>query len=139
MSGVFDRLHKKMDLEKKDEGISPLDLADLPLELRKIMRFMLREYEISHNELIEAIDDMEDVDLKDEQLEEALKNLGVQGWIIIRGEGERRNYQANLRRKSGTALAGGVWAALNARLIQHGPDSGEVEEKPADTPQSQEE
>ncbi len=38
MSGIFDRLQKRMEVEAQEGGISPLDLAALPPLLRKIMR-----------------------------------------------------------------------------------------------------
>ena len=47
MPGVFDRLNKAIEIKKKMEGISALDLIDLPPLLRKIMRLMLREIKMS--------------------------------------------------------------------------------------------
>jgi hypothetical protein len=43
MAGAFDRLQKQIDEQRKHNGISVLDLADLPPALRKIMRLMLRQ------------------------------------------------------------------------------------------------
>ena len=43
MTGVFDRLQKQLDIRKREEGISALELRDLPSNLRKIMRLLLRE------------------------------------------------------------------------------------------------
>jgi hypothetical protein len=49
MSGsIYDRLKQKVDVQKYEEGITALDLASLPATLRKIMRTMLREVEMTH-------------------------------------------------------------------------------------------
>jgi hypothetical protein len=47
MSGVFDRLSKKLGEKDDSSGISPLDLANLPQAQRQLMRILLRELEMS--------------------------------------------------------------------------------------------
>ena len=47
MPGVFDRLDKEIKDKQKEGGITPLDLAELPPALRKIMRLMLRELQMN--------------------------------------------------------------------------------------------
>jgi hypothetical protein len=114
MSGVFDRLQKRLEIEAQEGGISPLDLADLPPLLRKIMRYLLREYELTYAEILEWAEDLSDAERA--ELDPALDELTRQFWLIRRGEGERVRYQANLRRKAGSKLAQGVWGALNSRI-----------------------
>jgi hypothetical protein len=46
MGGVFDRLDGQIGQQASGQGISPLDLAKLPVSLRAIMRLMLREVEL---------------------------------------------------------------------------------------------
>ena len=118
MSGVFDRLHKRLELEKRDEGISPLELASLPPPLRKIMRAMLREVEILYLDMITLVEDWPEKDrMPRGELDAALQTLTVQGWLIRRGEGERVRYQVNLRRKAPSKVAQGIWAALNDTIV----------------------
>ncbi|MFO7583619.1 MAG: hypothetical protein R6W69_02735 [Anaerolineales bacterium] len=114
MSGVFDRLQKRLEIETQEGGISPLDLAALPPLLRKIMRYLLREYELTYAEIQEWAEDLSDAERA--ELDPALDELTRQFWLIRRGEGERVRYQANLRRKAGSKLAQGVWGALNSRI-----------------------
>jgi predicted transcriptional regulator len=114
MSGVFDRLQKRLEIEAQEGGISPLDLAALPPLLRKIMRYLLREYELTYAEILEWAEDLSDAERA--ELDPALDELTRQFWLIRRGEGERVRYQANLRRKAGSKLAQGVWGALNSRI-----------------------
>jgi len=120
MSGsVFNRLQQKLDVEKREAGISPLELAQLPASLRKIMRLMLREVEIAYPDLCQAVETMPPADrLNRAELDEALETLTRQNWLIRRGEGERMNYTVNLRRKPGSQLAKSFWAALDEKIAQ---------------------
>lgn len=117
MSGIFDRLQKRMEVEAQEGGISPLDLAALPPLLRKIMRYMLREYEMLYSEICEWAQELPEADRPTQaDLDASLEILTKQFWLIRRGEGERVRYQANLRRKAGSKLAQGVWTALDSRI-----------------------
>jgi len=117
MSNVFDRLQNKLDIEKHDEGISLIEIAQLPPNLRKVMRIMLRELEITRKSLINEIDKLpKDDRLENDELFYSLETLAKQSWLISRGEGESLNYQVNLRRKSGSSLAKSFWAQLDDRI-----------------------
>jgi hypothetical protein len=117
MSGIFDRLQKKMEVESQGEGISPLDLAALPPLLRKIMRYLLREYELLYSEICEWAASLPDDERPSQvELDQALDVLSRQFWLIKRGEGARVRYQTNLRRKAGSKLADGVWSALDTKI-----------------------
>ena len=58
MPGVFDRLQRQIEDKKQEGGITALDLADLPPALRKIMRLMLRQLEMTYPQLVEAMANM---------------------------------------------------------------------------------
>lgn len=119
MPGIFDRLQKKMEVDSQEGGISPLDLAQLPPLHRKIMRHMLREFELPYPEILEWAEELPAAERPAKaELEEALSELTRQFWLIRRGEGERVRYQANLRRKAGSKLAQGVWGALNSKIAE---------------------
>jgi hypothetical protein len=116
MSGIFDELHSKIGGQADDAGISPLDLAELPPKLRKLMRFMLREVEIKYADLRAFLEEeFADEPFTDEELEEALETLVQGGWLIRLGE-ENITYEANLRRKRGSSLAKSIWGALDSRI-----------------------
>jgi vacuolar-type H+-ATPase subunit E/Vma4 len=117
MSGVFDRLQKQIENKRKEGGITILDLADLPPALRKIMRLMLRQVQMSYPQLLEAIRYMpEDERISQASLDEALDKLSGQAWLIRIGEGERAIYKVNLRRKAGSKLGESIWQNLDTRL-----------------------
>ncbi len=117
MPGVFDRLQREIENKQQDGGITALDLADLQPSLRKIMRLMLRELQMNYPRLCEAMDGMSPAErLGRADLDAALDTLTKQFWLIRLGEGERAIYKVNLRRKSGSTLADGIWSNLDSRL-----------------------
>lgn len=117
MSGVFDRLQKQVDDKRKKGGINALDLADLPPALKKIMRLMLRQLQMNYTQLCEAIDKMPEADRPTRaRLDEALKTLAEQAWLIQIGTGERAVYKVNLRRKAGSNLPESLWQNLDSKI-----------------------
>ena len=117
MSGLFDRLDKEIKDSQKDGGISPLDLAKLSPSLRKIMRLMLRELQMSYPRMCEVMDSVPEPDrLTRTELDDALSTLTDQFWLIRIGEKEKAVYKVNLRRKAGSTLMSGIWSSLNEKL-----------------------
>ncbi|HSB00626.1 MAG TPA: hypothetical protein VLE49_08245 [Anaerolineales bacterium] len=117
MPGIFDRLQKEIENKGDEGGITALDLADLPPTLRKIMRLMLRELQLSYPQLLEASAALpENERLAAKDLDEALELLTTQGWLIRIGNGEKAIYKVNLRRKAGSKIASGVWNTLDEKL-----------------------
>lgn len=124
MPGVFDRLQRQIEDKKQEGGITALDLADLPPALRKIMRLMLRQLEMTYPQLLEAMQKMPEAErLSQQDLDEALNALSQQFWLIRFGEGQRATYKVNLRRKAGSTLATNIWTTLDAKI--HGGDPKE--------------
>lgn len=117
MTGVFDRLQKQIDDKRKAGGISVLDLADLPPTLRKIMRLMLKQIRMDYPQLVEAVEQMPEGErLSRADLDEALKKLAQQAWLIQIGAGKRAVYKVNLRRKAGSQLSETIWQNLDSKL-----------------------
>jgi hypothetical protein len=117
MSGIFERLQKQMEAGAEKEGLSPLDLQGLPPLMRKVMRYMLREYEMSYIEIRAWAAELPEAERPSEaNLDEALETLSKQFWLIKRGEGDRVRYQANLRRKAASRLDQSAWNSLDAKI-----------------------
>ena len=117
MPGVFDRLNKEIENKQQEGGITALDLAGLPPALKRIMRLMLRELQMNYPRLCEVMDGMAETErLSRAELDNALDTLTKQFWLIRLGEAERAIYKVNLRRKSGSTLASGIWSTLDAKL-----------------------
>lgn len=116
MPDVFKRLESqiKLQAEAHPEGITILDLADLPSNMRQIMKLMLREQEMAIDEIIAENDSFPDEErLSENDLVSALDELTSQFWLICRGEGNRRRYQVNLRYKKGMKA---VWSILDEKI-----------------------
>ena len=117
MAGVFDRLQKELDIRNQEGGISAIDLADLPPNLRKLMRMMLREVEMEYERLVQAAQSMKKSEFTDQaELDKSLATLVENGWLIQRGQGEVKYYRVNLRKKAGSNLSTGICAALNKKI-----------------------
>jgi len=117
MPGVFDRLQQHIEDKQKDGGITALDLADLSPALRKIMRLMLRRLQLNYPQLCEAMDALPEGErLSRADLDLALDTLTRQAWLIRLGDGPKAVYKVNLRAKSGSTLASGIWSSLDERL-----------------------
>jgi hypothetical protein len=127
--GLFDRLQNQLDDRAKEGGISPLDLAALPPRLRKIMRMMLREIEMTYEQLREATAKMPEADrLNDTELKDALENLTKQSWLLRVGQGEIVTYKVNLKRKGPSSLASGIWATLEDKMSGEEKDAKDSKE-----------
>jgi hypothetical protein len=115
--GVFDRLQQQLDIRKREEGISALEIAELPLGLRKVMRLMLREVVVKYTDLCVMVEAMAQADRPTRaELDQALMTLVEQNWLTCFGEDEFTSYRVNLRRKAGSQLGQDVWSALDAKI-----------------------
>ncbi len=116
---IFDRLQHQLDIQKREQGISALELMDLPPNLRRIMKLMLREIVMRYDYLVQVVAEFPQANrLSQEELDGALATLVEQNWLIANGDGELLSYRVNLRRKAGSALDRDIWAALNDRIAK---------------------
>ena len=128
MSDLFDRLQNELDIQAKEDGVTPLDLAELPTPLRRIMRTMLRALELDRQEIAEIFDGLPAEERKEvKNLDGALKILTKQGWLIALGERGNQRYKVNLRRKRGSELAADIFNKLDQRLSEHQEDNPKPE------------
>ena len=130
MGGVFDRLQQRLSVQKREEGITALELAELPPNLRKLMRLMLRASELEYPAICAAIESMpESSRLKKDELDQALAELTKQNWLQRTVRSGIATYQVNLRRKAGVTLPPGIWTALDERITQSKQTPTEPETK----------
>lgn len=123
MGGVFDRLNNKLGSDDSSGGISPIELAKLPPVQRQLMRLLLRELEMSEATLREEVSGWgEDKRPTEPELDEALKDMIQDGWVIKMGEGAVITYKANLRRKAPSTLAKTLWASLDKKIEEQKGD-----------------
>lgn len=110
MESMYDRLSKRLKVEKHSEGISPLEIAELPPPLRRVMRLMLREDTLTLEQMVEVVCDAGE--MTPSELEQALDELTRQNWLLRHED----QYEVNLRRRA--SAMSGIWATLNDRIAQ---------------------
>ena len=117
MSSLFDKLQNEIDIREKKGGVTALDLAELPVPLRKIMRSMLRKIELSKTDIANIFEDIPEKDRSEiKDLNAAIKTLTKQGWLIAFGQGDDQTFKVNLRRKKGSTLASSIFDKLEERM-----------------------
>jgi hypothetical protein len=135
MGGLFDKLQNQIENRAQEGGISAIDIASLPPTLRKIMRLMLRENEMTYAAIREAVEAMPEADrLSQSDLSDALNALTSESWLIRLGQDETITYRVNLRRKAGSGLGGAIWARLESRLEQNKSAAAQGQESDSSTP-----
>ncbi len=110
MESMYDRLSKRLKVEKHSEGISPLEIAELPPPLRRVMRLMLRENTLTLEQMVEVVCNAGE--MTHSELEQALDELTRQNWLLRHED----QYEVNLRRRA--SAMSGIWATLNDRIAQ---------------------
>jgi hypothetical protein len=95
------------------EGLSIIDVADLPPAMRKIIRLVLNSPRITYQALREAVQRLPiEKAISITELDESLDSLCERGWLIQHRDGVEISYRVNLRRKRGHPLIKGIWSAL---------------------------
>lgn len=126
MPGVYDRLQKALEVTKREEGISPIEIAELPPNLRDVVRLMLREGAMKYRDLCTAIAaDLPGNCMSPAELDAALEALVNQNWVSRYGSGELTSYRVNLRRRTSSRLSTDIWSALDYRISDSQPDQPE--------------
>ena len=127
---IFDRLQRQLDIQKREQGISALELMDLPPNLRRIMKMMLREVVMKYIHITQAVAAFPEANrMSQGELDAGLKTLVEQNWLITSGDGEFLSYRVNLRRKAGSALDQDIWAALNRRIAKASEQPNETNDE----------
>lgn len=115
MPGLYDRLADQLgDENDKPTGLTPLDIADLPDDQRRVMFALLRDPNASSRGL--ALETLQQKLSDLEDLPAILAELSKNNWLIIMGEVPNERYKVNLRRKRGSDLGANLWASLANRL-----------------------
>lgn len=121
MSGLYDRLQNQLgnDDDDKSSGITPLDIADLPEQQRRVMLTLLRDPRSTSDGATEET--LVSKFGRTDELFGTLDELINAGWLISMGEPPRIRYKINLRRKRGSS--GSMWASLTDYLNENSDNS----------------
>lgn len=113
---VFDNLGARLD-DGKPEGVTPLDITELPRLQKQIMFFMLRDQHAAIEGVTLANLKAQFENETESRLSGVLAELHKNGWLIEMGEPPNVHYKINLRRKRGSNL-NGVWSHVIDRLAE---------------------
>ncbi|MBI1880653.1 MAG: hypothetical protein HYR94_20955 [Chloroflexi bacterium] len=108
--GLFDRLQDEIDAHGQQEGLSPIDLLDLPPGLAAIVKKIVRRNGMSLTEIAEELGQtFEEARVVLDGLVEKklMRKVEVSGEIW---------YKAHFARKADKKLSTGVWSALDNLL-----------------------
>jgi hypothetical protein len=107
LMGLFDRLQDEIDARGRQEGLSPIDLLDLPQGLATIAKKIVRKNGMSLTEIAE------DMGQTPTEAQAVLDELVAKGLIRRAEVNEEIWYKAHFARKADKKLSLGVWSALD--------------------------
>jgi predicted transcriptional regulator len=113
-TSVFGRLQTELDAREKAAGLSMADILALPDELRRLVNWILRQEEVSLQQIAAHVG-------RDEATTHALiAELVERGFVRdMNLKGEQR-YRVRLAPKKQRDLPADLWRALNQKLEQQG-------------------
>lgn len=98
-----------------NDGLSLLELSDLPGSWRTIIRLLMRKQPQTYASLAAATAALPgQQQLVGECLDAALDELRENGYIVQEGAGEDRSYLMRIARKSGRTMSNDLWNALDS-------------------------
>lgn len=107
MSGLFDRLQGEIEARERQEGLSPIDLLDLPPALATITKKIVRKNGMSLTDIAE------EMGKPPEEAAAMLEELVVKGFMRRVEVSDEIWYKAFFARKPDKKLTSGVWSALD--------------------------
>lgn len=93
--------------DKDQEGVTPLDIANLPEDQKQIMFMMLRDQQAKREGL--SLSDIESRIGADVQ--STIAKLVKENWLIIVEQQPEKRYRVNLKRRR-SRLSNNLWSAL---------------------------
>ena len=111
MSGIFDRLGQELEAREKAAGLSLADVLTLPDDQRRLFNWMLRQEEVSLEQVIAYLN----------QGEPAARDLLAElvGKFFVREikNGDESRYRVRLAPKRGREVPLNIWQALSEKTV----------------------
>ena len=108
--GLFDRLQAELNAQKKAEGLSMSDVVMLPDPLPKMVRYMLRERDVTLTDMVAFLGQDE---LKTSNLLATLVEKGFVREMVVQGE---KHYRVRLAHRRGAASQSSIWQSLDKKI-----------------------
>jgi predicted transcriptional regulator len=107
MKGLFDRLQSEIDARERQEGLSPIDLLDMPPEMAAITKKIVRRNGMKLEDIAAELGHAPD------ETQAALDDLVKKGFMRRVEVNDEVWYKAFFGRKADKKLSTGVWSALD--------------------------
>ena len=107
MSNLFNRLQDEIDSQEQQDGISPVDLLDLPSALSSIIKKIIRHNGMRLSQIAEELEQ----DPADTQ--KTLDELVEKGYVRRVEVKEEVWYKARFAQKRSRTVSSGLWKALD--------------------------
>ena len=108
--GLFDRLQAELNAQKKAEGLSMSDVLMLPDPLPRMVRYMLRERDVTLADMVAFLDGDES---RTSHLLSTLVEKGFVREMVVQGE---THYRVRLANKRGAAPQSSIWQSLDKKI-----------------------
>jgi predicted transcriptional regulator len=114
MSGLFDRLGHELNSREKAAGLSMADVLSLPDELRKLFNWMMRQEEVSIDDVVTHLGNDEST------VQRTLSSLVEKGFIRQMEVKGQFRYKVRLAPKRGREVPLNIWQALDEKTQKEG-------------------
>jgi len=108
MNDLFGQLQR--EVERREQGFSPLDLLDLAPRERQVMTLFVRHSHLSLAEVAEKLDADADA------VQAILDDFVSKGYLLAFQAGRERRYRPLFARKRSRELPPNIWAAVEALI-----------------------
>jgi hypothetical protein len=106
MSSLFNRLQDEIDAQERQDGISPVDLLDMPAPLAKIVKLIVRRNGMKLENIAEAVNQSA------EDVQNTLAELVQKGYVREVKVKQDVWYKARFAQKRSRTLSSSFWALL---------------------------
>lgn len=107
MAGLFNRLQDEIDARDQGEGLSPIDLLDMPEALAEVINHIIRKNGMKLEDIAEELGDTI------EKTQNTLDELVEKGYVRRVEVKEEIWYKAQFGRKADKTLSMSIWSALD--------------------------
>ena len=107
MSNLFNRLQDEIEAQEHQDGISPIDLLDLPSTISSIVKKIIRHNGMKLSQIAEEMDQ------PPEEVQKTLDGLVEKGYMRRVEVKTEVWYKARFAKKKNRTLSSGFWNALD--------------------------
>jgi predicted transcriptional regulator len=107
MAGLFSRLQDEIEVRDRQEGLSPIDLLDMPKALAAVINKIIRKNGMKLEDIAEELDQ------SPEDTQKTLDELVEKGYARRVEVREEIWYKAHFGRKADKVLSLSIWSSLD--------------------------